>query len=89
MQKLLIKGKKDLSGSISISGSKNATLPILAASILAKKVKLTNVPLVKDIFTMIEWGPFTFQHPIELPMFFLCIVFVVFMVFNLAMNEDD
>ena len=54
MQKLLIKGKKNLSGSISISGSKNATLPILAASILAKKVKLTNVPLVKDIFTMLE-----------------------------------
>ena len=54
MQKLLIKGKKDLSGSISISVSKNATLPILAASILAKKVKLTNVPLVKDIFTMLE-----------------------------------
>jgi len=38
---------------------------------------------------MIEWGPFTFQHPIELPMFFMCIIFVVFMVFNLAMNEDD
>ena len=54
MQKLLIKGKKDLSGIISISGSKNATLPILAASILAKKVKLTNVPLVKDIFTMLQ-----------------------------------
>ena len=54
MQKLLIKGKRELSGKISISGSKNATLPILAASILAKKVHLTNVPLVKDIFTMIE-----------------------------------
>tara|TARA_B100001057_G_scaffold492696_1_gene585586 strand:+ start:411 stop:1667 length:1257 start_codon:yes stop_codon:yes gene_type:complete len=54
MQKLLIKGKKNLSGIISISGSKNAALPILAASILAKKVKLTNVPLVKDIFTMLE-----------------------------------
>ena len=54
MQKLLIKGKKELSGVISISGSKNATLPILAASILAKKVNLTNVPLVKDIFTMFE-----------------------------------
>ncbi len=54
MQKLLIKGKRNLSGSISISGSKNATLPILAASILAKDVNLTNVPLVKDIFTMIE-----------------------------------
>ena len=36
MQKLLIKGKRELSGTIPISGSKNATLPILAASILAK-----------------------------------------------------
>ncbi len=54
MQKLLIKGKKKLSGNISISGSKNSTLPILAASILAHNVRLTNVPLVKDIFTMLE-----------------------------------
>ncbi len=54
MQKLLIKGKKNLSGSINISGSKNATLPILAASLLAKNINLSNVPLVKDIFTMIE-----------------------------------
>ena len=54
MQKLLIKGKKELSGKISISGSKNATLPILAASILANHVKIKNIPLVKDIFTMIE-----------------------------------
>ena len=54
MQKLLIKGKRELSGKISISGSKNATLPILAASILAKKVRLKNIPLVKDIFTMVE-----------------------------------
>ena len=54
MQKLLINGKNKLSGSIKISGSKNASLPILAASILSKKVKLSNVPLVKDIFTMIE-----------------------------------
>ena len=54
MQKLLIKGKKELLGKISISGSKNATLPILAATILAKKVKLINTPMVKDIFTMTE-----------------------------------
>ena len=54
MQKLIIKGRKELSGKISISGSKNATLPILAASILAKKAKIKNVPLVKDIFTMID-----------------------------------
>ncbi len=54
MQKLIIKGKKKLIGKISISGSKNATLPILAASILARQVKIKNIPLVKDIFTMIE-----------------------------------
>ena len=54
MQKLIIKGKRELIGKISISGSKNATLPILAASILANKVQLTNIPLVKDIFTMVE-----------------------------------
>ena len=54
MQKLIIKGKNELSGKISISGSKNATLPILAASILAKQVTLKNIPMVKDIFTMVE-----------------------------------
>ena len=54
MQKLLIKGKKNLSGIISISGSKNATLPILAASIIGKKIFIKNIPLVKDVFTMIE-----------------------------------
>ena len=54
MQKLLINGKKELSGRISISGSKNSTLPILAATILSRKSKLSNIPLVKDIFTMLK-----------------------------------
>jgi UDP-N-acetylglucosamine 1-carboxyvinyltransferase len=54
MQKLIIKGKRELIGKISISGSKNATLPILAASIFGREVKLKNIPLVKDIFTMAE-----------------------------------
>ena len=54
MQKLIIKGRKGLSGKISISGSKNATLPILAASILSKHSIIKNVPLVKDIFTMVD-----------------------------------
>ena len=54
MQKLLINGKKELSGTIRISGSKNATLPILAATILSEQARLTNIPLVKDIFTMVE-----------------------------------
>jgi len=55
MQKLIIKGKKILSGSINISGSKNATLPILAAAILTNKpITLKNVPLVQDVYTMIN-----------------------------------
>ena len=45
---------KELSGNISISGSKNASLPILAASILTKKTTLRNIPEVNDIFTMIN-----------------------------------
>ena len=37
MEKLIIKGNKTLTGSIKISGSKNATLPILASTILTNK----------------------------------------------------
>jgi UDP-N-acetylglucosamine 1-carboxyvinyltransferase len=55
MQKLIIKGKKKLFGSIDISGSKNATLPILAATLLTDKaVILKNIPLVQDVYTMIN-----------------------------------
>jgi|TARA_B110000914_G_scaffold215422_1_gene219310 UDP-N-acetylglucosamine 1-carboxyvinyltransferase len=55
MQKLIIKGKKKLFGSINISGSKNATLPILAATLLVDKViTLKNIPLVQDVHTMIN-----------------------------------
>ena len=55
MQKLIIKGKKSLSGVVKISGSKNATLPILAASILNnKKIEINNIPIVKDVLTMVE-----------------------------------
>ena len=55
MQKLILKGKKKLSGSINISGSKNATLPILASTILSDKpITLKNVPFVQDVYTMIN-----------------------------------
>jgi UDP-N-acetylglucosamine 1-carboxyvinyltransferase len=55
MQKLIIKGKKKLSGSINISGSKNATLPILAATLLTDKtIILKNTPFVQDVYTMIN-----------------------------------
>ena len=55
MQKLEIKGGKKISGIIKISGSKNATLPILASTILTnKKITIKNIPIVKDVETMIE-----------------------------------
>jgi len=55
MQKLEIKGGRKLSGKVLISGSKNATLPILAATILTnKKITITNIPIVRDVETMIE-----------------------------------
>ena len=54
MQKLIIDGKKILSGSIKISGSKNSALPILAASILNKHTTIKNIPYVNDILTMLN-----------------------------------
>ena len=55
MQKLVIKGGRKISGTVEISGSKNATLPILTATILTnKKIVLTNVPIVKDVETMVN-----------------------------------
>ena len=54
MQKLQIKGGKKISGTITISGSKNATLPILASTILTnKKVIINNIPVVRDVETMV------------------------------------
>ena len=53
MQKLEIKGGRKISGTVIISGSKNATLPILASTILTdKKITITNVPIVRDVETM-------------------------------------
>src|SRR5690606_11668171 len=55
MDKFLIAGAGALSGEISISGSKNAALPILAATLLATNpVQLTNVPRLNDIKTLID-----------------------------------
>ena len=55
MKKLEIKGGRKISGTIAISGSKNATLPILASTILTnKKILIKNVPIVKDVETMAE-----------------------------------
>ena len=54
MKKLEVLGANKLKGQIKISGSKNASLPILAATLLSrKKVYLKNLPRVKDIETMV------------------------------------
>ena len=55
MQKLEVFGANKLNGQVKISGSKNASLPILAATLLSDgKISLNNIPKVKDIETMIS-----------------------------------
>lgn len=67
---ILIRGQSKLTGEIIISGSKNASLPIIAATILTnKKVVLYNVPALSDIYYMLElikaYGKkYTFQNNI-------------------------
>lgn len=55
MDKIIVNGGERLTGEVEIGGAKNAALPILAASILAReKVVLKNVPRLRDITTMLE-----------------------------------
>lgn len=54
MDKLIINGGNRLYGEITISGAKNAALPILCASLLtADDIELTNVPHLRDVQTML------------------------------------
>jgi len=54
MEKLEVFGANMLKGQVRISGSKNASLPILAATLLSdKKIQLSNLPKVKDIEIML------------------------------------
>ena len=55
MDKFIINGPCKLKGKVNISGSKNASLPILAATLLFDKpVEISNLPGVKDIETMLK-----------------------------------
>ncbi|MEO1581164.1 MAG: UDP-N-acetylglucosamine 1-carboxyvinyltransferase [Pseudomonadota bacterium] len=55
MDKLAVVGGRRLNGDVTISGAKNATLPILAATLLARDgVTLGNVPHLRDVTTMIS-----------------------------------
>lgn len=54
MDKILVTGSKPLTGSVRISGSKNATLPILCASLLSSgPTTITNLPQLRDVDTML------------------------------------
>ena len=53
MDRLIIKGKADLKGSIKIKGSKNSALPIMVSALLTKSpLKLKNLPKLDDIDNM-------------------------------------
>ncbi len=55
MDKLIIEGGHQLSGSLKASGAKNSALPVLASSLLLEgKLTLSNIPHLKDVTTMIE-----------------------------------
>jgi len=55
MERFEIEGGKRLSGAIDVRGSKNATTPILAATILSTETSvISNVPRIEDVFRMLE-----------------------------------
>jgi UDP-N-acetylglucosamine 1-carboxyvinyltransferase len=55
MQSFVIEGGRPLSGTVRASGNKNGALPILAACVLtSEEVRLSNVPRIRDVETMVE-----------------------------------
>jgi UDP-N-acetylglucosamine 1-carboxyvinyltransferase len=55
MEYFEIQGGKRLKGEIEVRGSKNATTPILAATLLTKEeCVISNIPLIEDVFRMLE-----------------------------------
>ena len=55
MDKIVIEGGRRLEGVVEASGAKNASLPILAATLLSKDTSvIKNVPQVADVFTMVK-----------------------------------
>jgi hypothetical protein len=55
MQKIVVTGGNPLHGEVTISGAKNAVLPILCATLLADApVEITNVPHLHDVVTTVK-----------------------------------
>ena len=66
MDQIRIRGGRPLEGSIRISGAKNAALPLMAASLLSEQpLKLTNLPFLADITTLVQ---LLMQHGVHVAM---------------------
>ena len=53
MEMFVVQGGKPLSGRVSVSGAKNAALPIMAATLLSSdRVSLQNLPQLVDVATL-------------------------------------
>lgn len=54
-QSFVINGGKSLKGSIDVYGSKNATTPILSATLLSKEPSIVyNIPLIEDVLNLLN-----------------------------------
>lgn len=55
MEQLLVRGGKPLKGEVSVSGAKNAALPMIAAALLSEGVcRVENVPIIDDIKVLLD-----------------------------------
>jgi len=55
MQCFIVQGEKKLKGEIEVRGSKNAAMPILAATLLTKETSIVdNIPLIEDVKRFLE-----------------------------------
>ena len=55
MQKLIIHGRQPLFGEITVSGAKNATLPLMFATLLTKgEFHISNIPRLRDVQTTVD-----------------------------------
>ncbi|MBM7571295.1 UDP-N-acetylglucosamine 1-carboxyvinyltransferase [Aquibacillus albus] len=56
MEKIIVRGGRQLKGTVKVEGAKNAVLPVIAASIIASegKSKIHEVPALADVFTIKE-----------------------------------
>ena len=68
MQSLIVRGQRDIRGEVTVSGNKNAALPMIAALMLTdEEVTLRNVPEILDVRTMLDiagelGAEFTFEN---------------------------